>query len=177
MSQKSEGRNSASVQFKVVSKRWEKPICATPSLSAGAECRDSPQPDLALTCTNRCFWPFCLSSVQFKMIFVRSEKPICALPRPSRLSARAECRDSPQPHPFALTCVSRCLRPIRHGLVQDAIYALGKAHMRFTPLSQSQITHKIRSYLRQSVSPALPLQPEQQQQGQSRKRKQSPAQL
>ena len=162
----------------MVSKRWEKTICTTPRLSAGAECRDSPQTDLALTCTNRRFWPFCLSSVQFKMISVRSEKPICA---PPRLSARAECRDDPQPHPFALTCVSRCLRPIRHGLVQDVIYALGKAHMRFTPsipsLSQSQITHKIRSYLRQPVSPALPPQPEQQQQGQSRKRKQSPAQL
>ena len=129
----------------MVSKRWEKPIiCTIPRLSAGAECRDSPQPDLALTCTNRCFWPFCLSSVQFKMISVRSEKPICT---PSRLSARAECRDGPQPHPFALTCVSRCLR-------------LGKAHTRFTPsipsLSQSQITHTILSYLRQSLSPAHP---------------------
>ena len=115
----------------MVSKRSEKPICTTPRLSAAAECRDSPQPDLPLTSTNRCFWPFFLSSVQFKMISVRSEKPICA---PPRLSARAECRDDPQPHPFALTCVSRCLRPIRHGLVQDAIYALGKAHTRFTPV-------------------------------------------
>ena len=108
--------------------RSEKPICAPPRLS-----EVSPTSPLKkLKCSSDWRWPSLVSSIQVSSIWYlcARKKPICTPPRLSEVSSNVRLLKQFQcSYGMAL---SRQFSSVQISIVQDGIYAFGKAHMHST---------------------------------------------